>query len=214
MVRPTLPEPPSRFLPVFLLALIFAGCSEPAKTGTDKPKDSGPPPAPVTGRSAFQRMYIQARAWAPDAQPLRLSSFDLREVASADGRCGAWQATFVSQQRSKARSYTFSVIESPGNVHEGVLPGREEAWSGPHGQTRPFLLQAVKADSDEAYAAAVKKSSDYLKKNPNVPVQFLLESTPRFPNPAWRVIWGETIGTSDYSVFVDASTGEYLQTLR
>jgi hypothetical protein len=99
-------------------------------------------------------------------------------------------------------------------VHEGVLPGREEAWSGPRGQTRPFLLQAVKADSDEAYAAAVKKSSDYLKKNPNVPVQFLLESTSRFPNPAWRVIWGETIGTSDYSVFVDASTGEYLQTLR
>jgi hypothetical protein len=213
MFRLTLPGSYTCFLSVLFLALIFAGCSEPAKTGTVKPKDSGPPPAPVTGRSAFQRMYIQARAWAPDAQPLRLSSFNLKEVASDDGKCGAWQAIFVSQQRSKARSYTYSVIESPGNVHEGVLPGREEAWSGPHGQTRPFLLQAVKADSDEAYAAAVKKSSDYLKKNPGVPVQFLLEATPRFPNPAWRVIWGETLGTSDYSVFVDASTGEYLQTL-
>jgi hypothetical protein len=214
MFRPTSTELSTRVLPVLLLALIFAGCSEPAKTGAIKPKESGPPPTPVSGRSALQRMYIQARAWAPDAQPLRLSSFNLKEVASDEGKCGAWQATFVSQQRGKARTYTYSVIESPGNVHEGVLPGREEGWSGPHGQTRPLLLQAVKADSDEAYTAAVKKSSDYLKKNPGVPVQFLLESTPRFPNPAWRVIWGETIGTSDYSVFVDASTGEYLQTLR
>src|SRR5205809_2011767 len=197
-----------------LLSLIFTSCSEPSQTGKDQPKVPTVPPAPVTGRFAFQRMYIQARTWAPDVQPLRLSSFNLKQVASAAGKCGAWQAIFVSPQKSKARTYTFSVTESAGDVHEGVFAGREESWSGPRGQERPFFLQALKVDSDEAFAAAAQKSSDYIKKNADMAVFFLLELTPRFPNPTWRVIWGETIATSNYSVFVDASTGQYLQTLR
>src|SRR5437773_2497922 len=132
----------TRFL-FILLSLILAGCSEPSRTSNSPSKDPVAPPAPVTGRFAFQRMYIQARTWAPDVQPLRLSSFNLKQVATAAGKCGAWQATFVSQQRSKARIYTFSVIDA-GDVHEGVLAGREESWSGPHGQERPFFLQALK----------------------------------------------------------------------
>jgi hypothetical protein len=76
------------------------------------------------------------------------------------------------------------------------------------------LQQALRTDSDEAFAEAARVSADYLKKNPKTAVLFLLESTPRFPNPTWRVLWGKTIGTSDYSVFVDASTGKPLQTVR
>jgi hypothetical protein len=197
-----------------ILILIFGGCSEAPQHNTGQLKDLGHPAAPVTGRFAFQRMYIQARTWAPDAEPLRISSFNLKEVASEGGKCGAWQATFISAARNKARTYTYSVIESPGNVHEGALAGREEPWSGPRGRERPFLQQALRIDSDEAFAAAAKVSGDYLKKNPKMPVLFLLELTPRFPNPTWRVLWGETIGTSDYSVFVDASTGKPLQTVR
>src|SRR3989441_12179379 len=149
-----------------LLSLIFTSCSEPSQTGKDQPKVPILPPAPVTGRFAFQRMYIQARTWAPDVQPLRLSSFNLKQVASAAGKCGAWQATFVSPQRSKARIYTFSVVES-GDLHQGVLAGREESWSGPSGQVRPFFLQALKVDSDEAFATATQKNSDFIKKNPD-----------------------------------------------
>jgi len=74
------------------------------------------------------------------------------------------------------------------------------------------MQQALRVDSDEAYTAAVQISGEFLKKNPKVPVLFLLESTARFPDPTWRVLWGETIGTSNYSVFVDASTGKPLQT--
>src|SRR5438552_4140231 len=139
-----------------LLSFILTGCSEPPRTGNNPPKDPVLPPAPVTGRFAFQRMYIQARTWAPDVQPLRLSSFNLKQVASVAGKCGAWQATFVSPQKSKARIYTFSVVES-GDVHEGVLAGREESWSGPRGQERPFFPQALKVDSDEAFATGPKE---------------------------------------------------------
>jgi len=158
-------------------------------------------------------MYIQAGMWAPDAQPLRLISFNLKGVSSEKGKCGAWQASFVSRQKRKSRSYTFSAADSPGNVREGVVAGREEGWAEPSGQTRPFVSQALKIDSDQAFATAAKQSSAYLKKNPQVPVHFVLELTPRFPNPSWRVVWGETVGASERTVFVDATSGRHLQTI-
>jgi hypothetical protein len=158
-------------------------------------------------------MSIQARIWAADAQPLRVSSANLKEVASADGKYPAWRATFVSAQLKKARSFSYSVVESPGNVHEGVLRGSEESWLGPTGQAQPFPMQMLKVDSDEAYKTAIKESKDFLKKHPELPVHFLLEFTPRFPLPAWRVYWGETLGSSQYSVFIDCTSGKYLQTL-
>jgi len=199
---------------VLMWGLVFGSCSETPPNRTGQEKTPAHPAAPVTGRFAFQRIYIQARTWAADAQPLRLVSFNLKEVPSEGGKCGAWQALFASAMRGKARTYTYSVVESAGNVHEGALAGREEPWSGPHGQERPFLQQALRIDSDEAFTTAVKASPDYLKKKSKGKVLFVLESTPRFPNPTWRVLWGETIGTGDYSVFVDASTGRYLQTVK
>jgi hypothetical protein len=197
---------------VSLLVLVTA-CSGPTEKKALKEAAPAPPSEPVTARFAFQRMSIQARVWAPDAQPLRISSSNLKEVESASGKYPAWRATFVSAQLRKARSFSYSVVDSPGNLHEGVLRGAEEPWSGPTGQAQPFPQQMLKVDSDEAYATAAKESKDYLKKHPEMPVHFLLEFTPRFPLPAWRVFWGETLGSSQYSVFVDCNSGKYLQTL-
>ncbi|MEW5976780.1 MAG: hypothetical protein AB1898_13335 [Acidobacteriota bacterium] len=201
-------QPLTVFLFLSLLALL--SCSEPA---TNEPSAPPPPPEPVTARFAFQRMYIQARTWAPDVQPLRISNMNLNEVPSEAGKCAAWRATFVSNRLKRSRTYTFSVVESPGNAYEGVLPGPEQSWSGPTGQALPFPPQMLKVDSDEAYSTAVKRSSAFVKENPDKPVHFLLEFTPRFPNLTWRVIWGDTLGSSDHSIFVDSSTGKYLQTL-
>jgi hypothetical protein len=74
-------------------------------------------------------------------------------------------------------------------------------------------MAAVKIDTDAAYETAKKKAVDYEKKNPDKTISFLLEKTEKYPDPTWRVIWGESIGTSNFSVLVDASTGDYLQTL-
>ena len=71
-------------------------------------------------------------------------------------------------------------------------------------------MAAIRVDSDEAYKTAAAKSADYIKKNPNKPVMFLMELTKRFPDVTWRVIWGASVGTSDYSVFVDGTTGQFL----
>jgi hypothetical protein len=35
----------------------------------------------------------------------------------------------------------------------------------------------------------------------------------RFPDAAWRIVWGENVSTSSDSVLVDASTGQYMGTL-
>ena len=193
------------------LLLVLAGCStEPAapqKKAEEKPAE------PVTGRQALQQMFIAARGWAADVQPIKVTCILLPEVKAEPGKAPAWQALFVSPSQGKARSYTYSVVESEGNLHKGVFAGLDQSWSGPSGETKPFLMAAIQFDSDQAYQTALKKGAEYDKKNPGKPIIFLLEANNKFPDVSWRVIWGESVGTSAFSVFVDASTGTYLETM-
>ena len=194
---------------VLPLVLFAAGCSEAPKT--EKAKEPPKPPEPVTGRQAFQRMYPTARAWAQDSLPLELRCIRLQQVPSEKGKAGAWQGIFVSVASGRSRTYTYSAVEAEGNLHQGVFAGPEERYSGPSGQQSPFEIAAIKIDSDQAYDVAAKKSADYIKKFPDKPITFVLERTRRFPDVTWRVIWGDSVATSDYSVFVDATTGQYLE---
>ena len=192
-----------------LLALMLAGCSE--STSTDKPKDAAKPPEALTGRQAFQRVYPQARVWAADAQPLQVRSIRLQQVAAEPGKSGAWEITMVSPTLGKSKTYTYSAIEAEGNLHEGVFGGQEGSYAGGRGPQFPFSIAAIKVDSDEAYKTAAEQSADYMKKHPDTPISFVLEQTNRFPDVTWRVIWGDSASASDYSVYVDASTGKLLQ---
>lgn len=194
-------------LPMFLL---LTACSEAPKT--EKAKEPAKPVEPITGRRAFQYMYPSARNWALDAMPLRLRDIKLTQVPSAKGKAGAWEAVFVSPSQSKSRTYTYSVVEAEGNLHQGVFAGLEEGYSGgARGPSFPFEIAAIKTDSDQAYEAAAEKSADYIKKYPDKPLSFILERTNRFPDLTWRVIWGDSVSTSDYSIYVDATTGKYLE---
>ncbi len=194
------------------VSLLFAcGCSE-APQPVEKKQTA--PPEPVKGLTALYQMFNMARGWAPDVEVLTLHSIDLPDVKHERGKAAAWEATFVSRQSGHKRSYTYSVVEAEGNLHKGVFAGLEENFSGALGTATPFLIAAVKTDSDEAYQTALKKAADYEKKNPDKPIAFLLEKTEQFPNPAWRVIWGESVGTSNFSIFVDSSLGTYLRTMR
>lgn len=190
-----------------LLAVSCAPAPEP-EPSPEPPK----PPAPASAQTAFHRLYVQARHWSADALPLRLSSFNLKEVPSKAGRYAVWQATFVSPQKRKSVTYTYSVVKSGTSIRKGVRAGIPEGWSG-RGQARPFIIQLFKIDSTKAYDKAAEKSAAFLKKNPDLPIHFLLESTPQFTHPVWRVIWGETRGSRKRTVFVDAATGLHLNTL-
>jgi hypothetical protein len=203
------------FLATLAAALLLAACSEAPREAAKKAPE--PPPEPISGSTAFFRMYTTARAWAGDIAPLRMTSINLPEVPRQPGKAAAWQATFVSPSKGRAKSYTYSAIEAEGNLHKGVFALQEEGWSGPRGPAKPFLIQALKVDTTAAYETAIKKgnkAAEYIKANPDKTVTFLLEQTSRHPNLTWRVIWGESVGASNYSVFVDATTGEYLETMR
>jgi hypothetical protein len=188
-----------------------AGCSSTPRNAEKKAPEK--PPEAVGGQYALHQMYTVARSWAPDAQVWSLRSLQLEEVKADPGKAGAWQAMFVTTSGNRARSYTYSVIESEGNLHKGTFALNEESWSGARGKQRPFVMAAVKVDSTAAYETASKKATEYSKKNPGMPINFQLDAG-EFPNPSWRVIWGASVGTSNFSIYVDASTGDYLKTMR
>lgn len=194
-----------RILPLAAI-LYLAGCS----SGPPPEKKPVEPPKPVSGLSAIYKMYGIARTWAPDAELLKAQSINLQSVPSENGKAGAWTAVFVSQSLGKSRPYSFSVVEDEG-LHEGVFAQHEQSWSGPTRQSSPIRTAALKTDSEKAWTIAEEKSKDYIKKNPDVRVFYLLEQTDRFPNATWRVIWGESITKSGHSVFVDVPLGEFLQ---
>lgn len=198
-----------RFCSPVLAALLLAACSDTPTVETKKPP--APPVEPITGRQAFQQTYPPARTWALDCQPIRIRSLNLPTPKSNGGKAGAWEILWVSQSRARQRIYTWSAVEAEGNLHQGVFAGIEESWAGPTGQAKPFLVQALRIDTPEALSTAQSKSSEYLKKSADHPqVNFILEFTPRYPDPAWRVFWGESVSAAEWSVFIDASTGQYL----
>ena len=121
------------------------------------------------------------------------------------------RASWSSSPLAKSRAYTYSAVEAEGNLHQGVFAGIAEDYAVGRGSSTPFLPAALKIDSDQAYDTAAEKSQDYIKKNPDKVISYLLEQNKKFPDPAWRVIWGESVSSSDYSVFIDATTGMLLE---
>ncbi|MBI3208594.1 MAG: hypothetical protein HYZ37_06800 [Candidatus Solibacter usitatus] len=195
-------------IPVLLFSV---ACSE---APVAKKKAPEKPPEPISARHAFQNMFAAARTWAPDAQVVQLQSYPIADVKEKDGLYGAWVASFASPSRMKLKTWSYSVVEAGGNFHKGVFAGHEESFSGTRGQAKPFLAAALRIDSDEAFQTASKKATDYMAKHPDMRISYLLELTPRFPDPAWRIMWGESVSSSTYSVFVDATTGLFLTTVR
>jgi len=193
------------------LLLFLSACSDTTSTAVKKEAEK---PQPVTGQTALYRMYQSARAMGPDTQVLNMSSMALTEVPDVPrGKAAAWEANFVSASNSRSRPYTFSIIEIQPTLHKGAFAGPEGGWSGAKGTSGPFDIRAVKIDSDAAYETALKQGADYDKKNPNMPINITLEENNRFPDPVWRIIWGPSASQSNFSVLIDASTGEYREKL-
>jgi hypothetical protein len=196
------------------LVAILTGCGDsPAPVA----KKEAAKPEPITGQTAAFRMYGMARQWAPDAQMLEMQNMHLSETPDGPPGTGtAWEAAFVSAALGKSRSYTYSIVEGEANLHKGAFAGMQEPFTGSRGVLTPFLMAAIKVDSDAAYKTAMEtpmsKAADYDKKNPGKPITIMLEKSNKHPDAAWRIVWGSSVGTSNFSVLIDASTGVYLET--
>jgi hypothetical protein len=192
------------------LLCVLSACSD---TTTPAKKEPEKPPEPVSGLSAVYKMYQVARTWAPDAQVLSMISQHMEGIPEAPGKAGAWEANFTSAALSRVRVYNLSIVEQLPSIHKGVFAGPESGFSGSKGESKPFLIAAVKTDTDAALETARAHAAEYEKKNPDKKITFLLEKIDRYPDVVWRVIWGESVGQSNFSVFIDASTGGYLETM-
>jgi len=187
-------------------AMLLAGCSD-SPAPVSKPAEA--PPAPISGRQAFQYMYGSSRIWASDSMPLTIRSLSAPGVEPEKGKAGAWEVVFVSEMMTRARTYTWSAEEAEG-LHKGVFPGQQESWRG-GGPNRLFSPALLKVDTTEALEAATTVAAPYLNKpGTRPPVSYLLqyEAASRFPNPTWRVMWGGTVSSAEYTVSVDATTGK------
>jgi hypothetical protein len=192
------------------VAMVLVSCSSEAPK---KAKEPEKPAEPVGGRYAFHQCYISARTWATDLELLSVRNLHVEKAPTEPGKAAVWEVTFVSPSKQRSKTYTFSVIEQE-PIHKGVFGGNEASYSGPRGQASAFPTAALKVDTPDAWEKAVEQSKEYMAKNPDKPITFQLEKTPRHPNPAWRIIWGTSAATSNYSIYVDASTGEYLERMR
>ena len=153
-------------------------------------------------------MYGSSRIWASDSMPLTVRSLNPAEVKPEPGKAGAWEVIFVSEMQGRARTYTWSAVEAEG-LHKGVFPGPQEAWHG--GANQPFSPALLKVDTPEALESAIASAKDYMSKpGQKPPVNYMLEyaAATRFPNPVWKVLWGGSVSSAEYTVTVDATTGK------
>jgi hypothetical protein len=194
-------------LPLILAAVcsLLVSCSEPPK-----PKEPEKPPVPVTGRYALQQMFLAGRTWAPDIEILSMTSMHFTQVPTAPGKAGGWQVTFVSPSLRQSRTYTFAGADISMSIHKGITDERPSGWTS---NGKEFPIAAVKVDTDDAYKVALEKVGKYAAEHPDMIISYQLEMNPRFPDAAWRIVWGENVATSADSVLVDAANGQYMGTL-
>ena len=196
---------------------LLAGCSseptKPAPAGGAKPAPTKHTNEYQTGRIAFQKLLVTARAWAADAEPFRLESQYLPGAPSAEGKAGIWRAFFASAQRRAAKSYLWSGVASEEEARErGISPGLEDIFNPSNPSTHPFDLAFLKVDSDQAFQVAQEHGGEaLLKKAPDQPVLFILEWDTRKNQLVWHVAYGEKPTDAKLTVDVDASTGAFLR---
>lgn len=190
---------------VLLMGLAFlVGCTQEAPQPAPKPQA----PDLLTGRSAFQQLYVAARGWAGDIRPYQVESSVIGEYTGHDGKAVVWRAAFASASLRKSRPYTWSGVDSPDAPARGVSPGTEDIYN----PGNDFDLQFLKIDSDKAFEVAQKHGGDKLiEANPKLPVTYLLDWNRGSNNLVWHVIYGESRNNAKLVADVDATTGLFIR---
>src|SRR5260370_9613699 len=156
---------------VMLVTAVISGCtSEPTQT-EQKPQ----PTEVLTGRSAFQQLYVSARGWAADARPYQLQSQVIGDSKFKDGKAALWRAGFASQQMRGSKPYPWSVIDSPDAPSRGISPGTHDS----HLPRNAFDINFLKLDSDKAFEVAQKHGGDkILQQRTEHPLSYFLDLNP------------------------------------
>ena len=193
-------------LPLMMLLLLVGCSSEPPKPA-EKPQPKGP--ELVTGRTAFQKLYVAARGWARDAQPYRLESMGSADSKGADGKADVWRASFASASQRGVKPYTWSGTDAADAPSRGVNPGNEDNYNPGNSSTQVFDMAFLKVDSDKAFEVAQQHGGDkVLQKTPDTLIHYTLDWSRANNELVWHVAYGAGL---NFLVDVNASTGEFIR---
>ena len=203
-----------RFFPAIAITVVLAGCSSSPKPAA-KPTEAraeNPKPELLTGRVAFQKLFVTARSWAPDAKPSRLESEPVTQASGREGKAGVWRGYFASPGKGTQKPYLWSGISGPDAPERGISPGTEDTFNPANISTRPFDFAFLKSDSDQAFEVAQAHGGKrLLDADPQQPVKYALVWNPSANELVWRVIYGTSENDAKLRVVVDASTGTFLE---
>ena len=198
-----------KFSVVFLALALLGGCSSEPSKPVEPPKPKAA--ELLTGREAFQKMFIQARGWARDAQPFSLESQYGTDSKGREGKSAIWRASFASPSRNSVKPFVWSGTDATDAPSRGVSPGTEDTYNSNNSNTQVFDVAFMKVDSDRAFEEAQKHGGDkLLAKNPDLPVFYLANWNRGSNQLIWHVIYGNDRASAKLRIAVDASTGEFL----
>jgi hypothetical protein len=189
-----------RLVMVLLSLAVISGCnSEPTQ-----PQQKPEPPEVITGRSGFQKLYVAAHGWAPDAKPYQLQSQVVGGNNGEEGKAVVWRAAFASPSQGKSKPYVWSGTDSPDAPSRGVTPGSEDNYS----PRNTFDINFLKVDSDKAYEVAQKHGGDKIT---GTPIIYLLDWAAGENKLVWHVIYGASRSDAKLVIDVDATSGNFMR---
>ena len=199
---------------ILLLALIvLAGCSsEPKKQVSETTKAAAPAKEPstlYTARECLSRMDGQALRWAPDALVFHVESDINPETDGHGGKSTVWKGIYASASRNTIRTFSCSGSRESYAPPVGVTGELELAYKP---SATPFQAFLVNTDSDKAFAVAQQHGGEALwKKDPNLPVTYLLAMERGQSVPTWFVIYGKSMQDNKGIGMINASTGNFVR---
>jgi hypothetical protein len=194
---------------LLVILTLLAGCnSNPAPQAKPEPK----PPEQLTGRAAFQKVFIAARNYAVDVKPFRIESTPSTDGNGQDGKSAIWRASFASATQHGVKPFFWSGSNAPDAPSRGVSPGNEDNYNPSNASTQVFDVAFLKVDSDQAFAEAQKHGGDKeLEKDPTTPVLYICDWNHNTNQLVWHVVYGTSHETAKLSVAIDASTGAFIR---
>jgi hypothetical protein len=194
-----------------ILLTLLAGCdSNTAKQPEAKPEPKGP--ELLTGRAAFQKVFIAARNYAADVKPFRIESTPTSDANGQDGKAAIWQASFASASRRGVKPFIWSGSSAPDAPSRGVSPGNEDTYNPNNASTQIFDVAFLKVDSDQAFTEAQKHGGDkLLEKTPATPVIYICDWNHNTNELIWHVIYGDSRDSAKLTVAINASTGAFIR---
>jgi hypothetical protein len=199
------------FVAGVILLMFLAGCdSNTAKQPEAKPEPKGP--ELLTGRAAFQKVFIAARNYAADVKPFRIQSTPTTDGNGHDGKSAIWQASFASASRRSVKPFIWSGSTAPDAPSPGVSPGNEDTYNPSNASTQIFDVAFLKIDSDQAFTEAQKHGGDkLLEKDPATPVIYICDWNHNTNELTWHVIYGDSRDSAKLTVAINASTGVFIR---